>query len=443
MLLIPGFKMPIQHEFELDTEPLIVNPFSWQNRKARAGYIVMTTGLVACVIAIIILAQPRLEDSQQPGLTGEETTTPVSKMSTESEADVTEIVTEASLTTTGAPDTEAATVPPGVVNSFQMSCMNSDATILSCQQMGCLWQNDEAPQCYHPTKYSRYAVRWFGEAEEKYFVMLDAESSYFDQVQKVVIVVSRVDNDVVRIQVKDEMKSRWQQPLPQLNLPDSSTRDAKYDVSVNQHQLVIVRRSTSAVIFETDLRNVLLSDSMIRIENLAAKTSIYGLGLGVPIESGGEAKGRTQTVYHVFSNSDPRRMTTDIPFYMTYEGNTGDSHGVLLFNSNPMDIIWRKNRSITYQATGGIFDFFLCMGPDPVEVVRQKANIVGKPLMPPYWSLGTASGQKRSVLWTGRGDFTKSTRRRKCRWTQSGSTGHPAGISSVQNLMKRCTISRS
>jgi alpha-glucosidase (family GH31 glycosyl hydrolase) len=36
----------------------------------------------------------------------------------------------------------------------------------------------------------------------------------------------------------------------------------------------------------------------------------------------------------------------------------------------------------------GILDFYFCMGPTPLKVIGQLTRIIGRPFMPPYWSLG-------------------------------------------------------
>lgn len=44
--------------------------------------------------------------------------------------------------------------------------------------------------------------------------------------------------------------------------------------------------------------------------------------------------------------------------------------------------------AVTYRFLGGILDFYIFMGPEPVSVVSQYINVVGQPYMPPFWSLG-------------------------------------------------------
>jgi alpha-glucosidase (family GH31 glycosyl hydrolase) len=65
----------------------------------------------------------------------------------------------------------------------------------------------------------------------------------------------------------------------------------------------------------------------------------------------------------------------------------GAAHGVLLLNSNGMDIVTTETE-LSYRVTGGVLDFYFFMGPTPNAVLEQLTYIVGRPMMAPYWSMG-------------------------------------------------------
>ena len=65
----------------------------------------------------------------------------------------------------------------------------------------------------------------------------------------------------------------------------------------------------------------------------------------------------------------------------------GQTHGVLLMNSNGMDIVITDSK-ISYRMIGGVADFYFFLGPSPNAVLEQLTSVVGRPMMAPYWSLG-------------------------------------------------------
>nr|BAD18495.1 unnamed protein product [Homo sapiens] len=75
------------------------------------------------------------------------------------------------------------------------------------------------------------------------------------------------------------------------------------------------------------------------------------------------------------------------PYYMALEED-GSAHGVLLLNSNAMDVTLQPTPALTYRTTGGILDFYIVLGPTPELVTQQYTELIGRPAMIPYWALG-------------------------------------------------------
>ena len=59
-----------------------------------------------------------------------------------------------------------------------------------------------------------------------------------------------------------------------------------------------------------------------------------------------------------------------------------------MLNSNGMDVNVQPRPALTFTTIGGIIDFYLYLGPSPKDIVAQHSEIVGKPFLPPYFTLG-------------------------------------------------------
>ena len=54
---------------------------------------------------------------------------------------------------------------------------------------------------------------------------------------------------------------------------------------------------------------------------------------------------------------------------------------------------------MTYKVVGGALDFFIFIGNSPADVVRQYTQLIGRPYLPPRWSLGFHQCRYADSLW--------------------------------------------
>ncbi|KAG0499084.1 hypothetical protein HPP92_003775 [Vanilla planifolia] len=125
--------------------------------------------------------------------------------------------------------------------------------------------------------------------------------------------------------------------------------------------------------------------------SLPESASIYGLGENT--QPGG-IRLRPNDPYTLYTTDiSAINVNTDLygshPMYMDLRKVNGEAycHGVLLLNSNGMDVFYRGS-SLTYKVIGGVFDFYFFSGPSPLEVTDQYTLLIGRPAPMPYWALG-------------------------------------------------------
>jgi alpha-glucosidase/alpha-D-xyloside xylohydrolase len=183
-----------------------------------------------------------------------------------------------------------------------------------------------------------------------------------------------------------------------LGLPQESLIKITY--TQNPFGFAVTRISNNEVLFNStpsagsaggvhSFNSMVFKDQYLEISTqIPASATLFGLGESTRPDGLPLAKGRTYTLWA----TDIGAMNANVDLYGAYpyymdvrEG--GLTHGVLLLNSNGMDIHYGKDY-LTYHVIGGSLDFYFFAGPTPMDVVDQYTNLVGRPAPMPYWSFG-------------------------------------------------------
>ncbi|ERE90168.1 maltase-glucoamylase, intestinal-like protein [Cricetulus griseus] len=143
-------------------------------------------------------------------------------------------------------------------------------------------------------------------------------------------------NEMLQFKIYDPNHSRYEVPVP-LNIPSSpsSTTDGRlYDVLIKENPFGIeIRRKSTGTVIQPDLK-----------------------------------------------------------CHNTHDHNHGEaisSWSVLRGNLQyPEDVTFQPTPALTYRTTGGVLDFYVFLGPTPELVTQQYTELIGRPVMVPYWSLG-------------------------------------------------------
>ncbi|BAT99207.1 Alpha-xylosidase 1 [Vigna angularis] len=222
----------------------------------------------------------------------------------------------------------------------------------------------------------------------------------------------------LRVHITDAQKQRWEVPynlLPREQPPPLSQSIGKFrknPITVTEYSgseflfsytsdpfsFVVKRKSNGETLFDTSsgdsdpFSSLVFKDQYLEISTKLPKdASLYGLGEntqphGIKLYPNDPYTLYTTDISAINLNAD---LYGSHPVYMDLRNSGGkaSAHGVLLLNSNGMDVFY-TGTSLTYKIIGGVFDFYFFSGPSPLNVVDQYTTLIGRPAPMPYWAFG-------------------------------------------------------
>ncbi|XP_048837847.1 sucrase-isomaltase, intestinal isoform X2 [Brienomyrus brachyistius] len=270
----------------------------------------------------------------------------------------------------------------------------------NCKARGCIWEptnTTRVPWCFYPADYG-YAVLKVENITTGLRVdiqrdpKLQSRQPGSPDIDKLRVDINYLSGTMLQFKIYDPVTKRFEVPVP-LDIPPTPEMDANkrlYEVSVAQQPfgIKVTRKSTGTVIWDSSLPGFTFSELFIQISTRLPSKYIYGFG---ETEHTSYLHDLNWNTWGMFSKDQPPGYKVNSygvhPFYMGLE-NTSHAHGVLLLNSNAMDVTLQPTPALTYRTIGGILDFFMVFGPRPEMVVQQYTALIGRPVLPAYWSLG-------------------------------------------------------
>ncbi|XP_026331528.1 lysosomal alpha-glucosidase-like, partial [Hyposmocoma kahamanoa] len=264
-----------------------------------------------------------------------------------------------------------------------------------CEKRGCCWRPTKvrgAPFCYYPPQYNTF--RFLNMTENKHGMRVYYErwrpSGYPDDWTYAVVDFKYLSEDMLRIKIYDPENKRFEVPVPQVPIVSGPIWNMKFKVVVNSSGVgfkVVRLLDAVPIINMQDIGAWILSDKMLQVSFKIPTHHVFGIGEHrVRFER--DMNWKTYTLFNRdIMPMDNMNLYGSHPFHMAVE-ITGKTSGMLLHNSNAMDVVFQPTPAITYRSTGGVLDFFVFVGPTPKDVISQLTTIIGRPFMPPYWSLG-------------------------------------------------------
>uniref|UniRef100_A0A8C4X285 Si:ch73-12o23.1 n=1 Tax=Eptatretus burgeri TaxID=7764 RepID=A0A8C4X285_EPTBU len=215
-----------------------------------------------------------------------------------------------------------------------------------------------------------------------------ARSGFPDDVVHPLFTAAYENDGRLRLRINDSEHARFEVPF---DLPPPSTVSPRllYTVELSRTPFgfVVKRKATGTVLLNATVAPLVFANQLLQLSWEMPTHLLYGLGEHrAPLLLNTTWSRRTMWA----GDQGPKENTNlygSQPFYLALEDD-GSAHGVFLLNSNAMDVVLQPAPAITWRSIGGIFDFYVFLGPRPEDVIRQFLAVVGMPLMPPYWGLG-------------------------------------------------------
>ncbi|KAH9371105.1 hypothetical protein HPB48_015670 [Haemaphysalis longicornis] len=312
-------------------------------------------------------------------------------------------------------------------NRFDCYPEDADVDEHMCQDRGCCWAitnvrtaandkdgpaarehyRDPVPKCILPLN-SGYRI---AGPEEPLFggyelplQRIPAPSRYGDDIAHLKFRVHMQTPYRLRIKIYDPSEERYEVPDPvipvEMDLGSPLVHEGEiqmyatsYGLGSDPFSFQVRRTKTGTVLFDTGVGALLFSNQFLQLSARLPGGRVYGLGEHVRDRFQHDMDWRTWSIFNRDTfPEDHSNLYGSHPMYMCIEKDN-NAHAVLLLNSNAMEVQLQPTPAVTFRTTGGVFDFYFFLGPTPEDVVRQYTEAVGRPLMPPYWSLGFHLGR--------------------------------------------------
>uniref|UniRef100_A0A9J8D258 alpha-glucosidase n=1 Tax=Cyprinus carpio carpio TaxID=630221 RepID=A0A9J8D258_CYPCA len=282
--------------------------------------------------------------------------------------------------------------------SVNIDCYpEEDKDQAKCEARGCIWEPISNPQCYYPENHG-YITSNKVETPSGITVDIDRNSEFPSQrsrsrdISKLRVDITYMSGRSLRWKIFDPYNARYEVPV-HLDLPatpetDETKREYRVQINDKPFGIQVIRKETNEIIWDSAVPGFTFSDQFLQISTRLPSDYVYGFG---ETEHPTYKHDLNFHKYGLFAKDQPPGYKLNSygvhPFYMGLE-KSKSAHGVLLLNSNAMDVTFQPTPALTYRTIGGILDFYMVMGPTPEEVVQQYTEMIGRPVLPAYWSLG-------------------------------------------------------
>ncbi|XP_062242243.1 sucrase-isomaltase, intestinal [Platichthys flesus] len=289
---------------------------------------------------------------------------------------------------------------PNLPQAERVDCYpDAGASKLACEKRGCCWaplDDINVPWCFFPKNHG-YTVE---SVEQPNPYVMNAQlkrmaspSLFGDDIPELSFHAEMQTNNRLRFKIYDAHKQRFEVPhehVSSLKSEPSSPVDRTLELSQKPFGLTVRRKENNKVVFDTTMAPLVFADQYLQLSAKLPSHNIYGLGEHVHQQYRHDTNWKTWPIFtrDAFPNGGTHNLYGHYPFFLCLEDESGKSFGVFLMNSNAMEVTLQPTPAVTYRTIGGILDFYILFGDTPEQVVQEFLELIGRPVIPPYWSLG-------------------------------------------------------
>ncbi|XP_071751949.2 sucrase-isomaltase, intestinal [Centroberyx gerrardi] len=296
--------------------------------------------------------------------------------------------------------TEVVPQCPSIPLAERVDCFpDAGASKQKCEQRGCCWgplDERNVPWCFFSSNHG-YTVESVDTSDlhaiKAHLKRKDSPSLFGADIEELSFHAILKSHNRLQFKISDARKQRFEVPHEHVNTPNSHPSSPISNVLEITHKpfgLIVRRRENKKVLFDTTIGPLVFSDQYLQLSARLPSHNIYGLGEHVHQNYRHDTNWRTWPIFarDAFPNGGTHNLYGHYPFFLCLEDHSGKSFGVFLMNSNAMEVTLQPAPAVTFRAIGGVLDFYILFGDTPEQVVQEFTLLIGRPVIPPYWSLG-------------------------------------------------------
>uniref|UniRef100_A0A3Q2CV01 P-type domain-containing protein n=1 Tax=Cyprinodon variegatus TaxID=28743 RepID=A0A3Q2CV01_CYPVA len=248
---------------------------------------------------------------------------------------------------------------PNIPNAERVDCY-PDAG--ASKQRGCCWSpldQRSVPWCFFPTNHG-YKVESVHNSDyviHAEMTRMKSPSMFGGDIQQLTLHAEMQTSNRLHFKIFDSNNKRFEVPHEHIaTVKSNPTTPISETLKITNEPFGLTVSRNNRVLFDTTMAPLVFADQYIQLSAKLPSQYIYGLGEHVHQRYRHDMNWRTWPIF------------------------TRDAF--------PNGVTLQPAPAVTYRTIGGILDFYLVFGDTPEQVVYEFLELIGKPVIPAYWSLG-------------------------------------------------------